>query len=424
MATSGNPFWYHLLFGRWFSVFASILIMSVSGATYMFGLYSSHIKSSLAYDQTTLNLLSFFKDLGANIGVISGLVNEVAPAWVVLLIGVVMNLFGYTMIWLAVTNRIPNPQIWHMCLYICIGANSQTFANTAALITCVKNFPESRGSILGLFKGFVGLSGAILSQLFHAFYGNNSKSLIFLIAWLPSAVSVILHRFVRIIKDLRQPNELKVFYHVLYISLGLAGSLMVCIILQNRLRFQQIHYVGSAIVVIVLLLLPLAIVFREELRIWRSKIKNPIPQLELASQLPPPPPPNPPSDSCFKNMFNPPNRGEDYTIPQAIFSIDMIILFIATICGVERQMEAAGRLRKEGEDLSCLGVECYKKAFLIITGSTVLGGLVSLILVVRTWKFYKDDIYRRFKEKEGEDIEIKIAAPTNNSLTAAKTVSA
>uniref|UniRef100_A0A9I9CW06 Nodulin-like domain-containing protein n=1 Tax=Cucumis melo TaxID=3656 RepID=A0A9I9CW06_CUCME len=338
--TSANPFWYQFLFGRWFSVFASILIMSVAGATYMFALYSSDIKSSLGYDQTTLNLLSFFKDLGGNVGVISGLINEVAPAWVVLLIGAVMNLFGYTMIWLAVTNRIPKPQIWHMCLYICLGANSQTFANTGALVTCVKNFPESRGSVLGLLKGFVGLSGAILSQLFHAFYGNDSKSLILLIGWLPAAVSVVFLRFVRIIKDLRQPNEVNVFYHILYISLSLAGTLMVLIILQSLLRFQQIQYVGSAIVVIVLLLLPLAIVFREELSVWKSKIANPILQLELASQQPPPPltstvplaPSSPPSDSCFKNMFKPPNRGEDYTIPQAIFSIDMIILFIATIC--------------------------------------------------------------------------------------------
>ncbi|KAG6596491.1 Protein NUCLEAR FUSION DEFECTIVE 4, partial [Cucurbita argyrosperma subsp. sororia] len=569
-----HPIWYQFLLGRWFSVFASILIMSVSGATYMFGLYSSDIKSSLGYDQTTLNLLSFFKDLGGNVGVIGGLINEVAPPWVVLLIGAVMNLFGYTMIWMAVTSRIPKPQIWHMCLYICIGANSQTFANTGALVTSVKNFPESRGSVLGLLKGFVGLSGAILTQLYHAFYGNNSKSLILLIAWLPAAVSVTFLRFVRLIKDLRQPNELRVFFHILYISLGLAGSLMVLIILQNRLKFHQMEYAGSAIVVIALLLLPLAIVYREELSVWKTKIESPLSQLELASQQQPPPltsaaplaPPSPPSGSCFENTFKPPNRGEDYTIPQAVFSIDMIILFIATICGVggtltaidnlgqigeslrypsqstttfislvsiwnylgrvvagflseflwkkykvprpliffvtmilscvghlliafgvpnslyfssiiigfcfgaqwplifaiiseifglkyyatlynlggvaspigayilnvkvaghlydreaTRQMEAAGRRRNIGEDLNCLGVECYRKAFLIITAATVLGAFVSLILVVRTWKFYKGDIYRKFREEAGEEVEVQMAAPTNSAVAKSQT---
>jgi hypothetical protein len=59
-----------VLKGRWFVVFTTFLLMSVSGASYMFGLYSNEIKSTLGYDQTTLNLLSFFKALGSNIGTV------------------------------------------------------------------------------------------------------------------------------------------------------------------------------------------------------------------------------------------------------------------------------------------------------------------------------------------------------------------
>ncbi|KAH7855967.1 hypothetical protein Vadar_031119 [Vaccinium darrowii] len=84
-----------VVMGRWFMVFASFLIMSAAGATYMFGLYSNDIKSSLGYDQATLNLLSVFKDLGSNVGVLSGLINEVTPPWVALSVGAVLNFFGY-----------------------------------------------------------------------------------------------------------------------------------------------------------------------------------------------------------------------------------------------------------------------------------------------------------------------------------------
>ncbi|OMP07293.1 Nodulin-like protein [Corchorus olitorius] len=50
--------------------------MAGAGATYLFGVYSKDIKSTLGYDQSTLNLLSTFKDLGANVGILSGLIAE------------------------------------------------------------------------------------------------------------------------------------------------------------------------------------------------------------------------------------------------------------------------------------------------------------------------------------------------------------
>ncbi|GMN69723.1 hypothetical protein TIFTF001_038768 [Ficus carica] len=154
-----------VLTGRWLMVFASFLLMVTAGASYMFGLYSNDIKSVLGYDQTTLNLISFSKDLGANIGLLSGLINEVTPPWVVLSVGAALNFFGNFMIFLAVTRRIAKPQVWHMCSYIAVGANSHTFTNTGTLVTCVKNFTESRGVVLGLLKGYSGISAAVVAQL-------------------------------------------------------------------------------------------------------------------------------------------------------------------------------------------------------------------------------------------------------------------
>ncbi|KAL2536206.1 Major facilitator superfamily protein [Forsythia ovata] len=360
--TGGNEvlrFAVHVVSGRWFSLFASFLIMAGAGATYLFGVYSKEIKGTLGYDQTTLNLLGFFKDLGANVGVLSGLIAEVTPTWFVLLIGSAMNFTGYFMIWLVVTGKISRPKVWHMCIYICLGANSQNFANTGALVTSVRNFPESRGIMIGLLKGFTGLSGAILTQIYLAVYGNDSKALILLIAWLPAALSVVFVYTIRAMKVVRQPNELRIFYQFLYISILLALFIMVMTILQKLVAFSQAAYAGSATVVCVLLFVPLFIAIREESVSWNQKKLSINPPKKIVEN-PPESTPQPAitkveekseRSSCFKNIFNKPERGEDYTILQALISTDMMILFLATFCGLGSSLTAVDNLGQIGESL-------------------------------------------------------------------------
>ncbi|XP_050386359.1 uncharacterized protein LOC126802722 [Argentina anserina] len=360
-----------VLNGRWFMVFACLLIMSAAGATYMFGLYSPDIKKVLAYDQSTLNLLSFFKDLGSNVGILSGLLNEVTPPWVVLLVGAILNFFGYLMIWLSVTKKVARPKVWQMCLYICIGANSQSFANTGSLVTCVKNFPESRGVVLGLLKGYVGLSGAIITQMYYAFYYDDHRSLILLIGWLPAAISFAFLKTIRIMKVIKQSNEVNVFFNMLYISLGLAGFLMIMIIVQNRVHFTQAEYGASTAMVFFLLALPIVVVVIEEYKIFERKMLEMNGDVNVVTEKPAlptgehlsvqsmdgpvtyeaPESTTEPTESCWRTCFRPPNRGEDYTILQALFSIDMLILFFACICGVGGTLTAIDNLGQIGSSL-------------------------------------------------------------------------
>uniref|UniRef100_A0A0E0MQ22 Uncharacterized protein n=1 Tax=Oryza punctata TaxID=4537 RepID=A0A0E0MQ22_ORYPU len=357
-----------VLRGRWLMAYGSFLIMSAAGATYIFAIYSKDIKSTLSYTQEQLNTVGFFKDVGANIGIHAGLIAEVTPPWFVLAIGAAMNLGGYLMLYLSVTGRVgARTPLWLVCLYIAVGANSQAFANTGALVTCVKNFPESRGVMLGLLKGFVGLSGAIFTQLYLAFYGDggggDTRPLILLVGWLPAAVSVAFLGTIRIIRAPRSPaaarREYRAFCGFLYVSLALAAYLMVAIILQKRLRFTRAEYGVSAGIVFAMLLLPFTIVLREEAALFKNKsseeaeaddlpalsVVKPAPQPSSASQRPTT------ARARILQALRPPPRGEDYTILQALVSVDMVLLFTATVFGVGGTLTAIDNMGQIGESL-------------------------------------------------------------------------
>jgi len=559
-AASTMRFARHVVRGRWFMFFASILIMAAAGGTYIFGIYSKAVKTSLGYDQQTLNTLSFFKDVGANVGILPGLINEVTPPWVVLACGAGMNLAGYLMIYLAVSGRTARPPVWLMCVYIAVGANSQSFANTGALVTAVKNFPEDRGVVLGLLKGFVGLSGAIFTQIYRAVYGtdNDGAELVLLMAWLPAAISLLFIPTIRIMPRPiaaagRASGERRAFFLFLYASIVLAVYLLVMNVVELEVtRFPKPAYYVTVAVLLLLIFFPIVIVVKQELKTYLlqpapapaaaivtitvedEKTREAAPaadQDQAAADR------DSSSPSCFQDVFRPPARGQDYTILQALFSVDMLVLFVATICGIGGTLTAvdnmgqigqslgypqrsittfvslvsiwnyagrvvsgfaseyvlaryqvprplaltvvlllacvghaliafgvshglyaasvilgfcfgaqwpllfaiisevfglkyystlynfgavaspvgsyilnvriAGRMYdrealrqggRRGRDLTCVGVRCFRESFLIITGVTLLGALVSLVLAWRTREFYRGDLYGRFRE--------------------------
>ncbi|TKY67162.1 NUCLEAR FUSION DEFECTIVE 4 [Spatholobus suberectus] len=386
--------------GPLFMLCASFFVMAGAGGLYVFGSYNEAIKSSQGYDQSTLNFVGFAKDLGANFGTPIGLIGEFTPPWLVLLLGSAFNFVGYFMIWLAVTGRISKPHVWQVCIYMAIGAGSVNFANTGVITTCVKNFPESRGTILGLLKGYVGLSGAIMTQLYLAIYGNDSESLILLIAWLPAAISAVFACVIRIMKvgtSTRQPIEPKIIYQFLFASITLALFIMSMIIAQKQIAFSKAAYIGCAALVCFLLIFPVFIAIRKEFLLWKWNMKEKVENtaneviIEKPQEVEPkesPPSPNSsrndPNTSCFANIFKKPERGEDHTILQALLSVDMLLLFISSFAGYGTNVTVVDNLGQISKSLGYTGNTA--RAFVSLVSiwnyfGRVLAGFVSEILL-------------------------------------------
>lgn len=417
-----------VLNSRWFVLFVCFVIMSFTGGTYIFGIYSPAIKTALNYDQQTLDTLGFFKDLGANVGIISGLLYEVAPPWVVLAMGGVMNITGFMMVWLTVTGRIATHKKWLMFVYITVGSNSQTFTNTAAVITSVKNFPHSRGMVLGLLKGFAGLSGAVFTQIYHAAYGNHPSSLILLIGWLPCVISFGSMLMVRLIKSAAEKKEVSRFYTYLYIALALAFFLLIVIIVQNHSRFPPIGYKIVVAVIAIFLLSPAGVVAMEEFNKFQaqkrelgsvqSHVDQPKDVKEANLDQPKDLKETNPDDGSimkvlkkfglklkglyskcirapeeFKRLglrgiysvyIKAPVRGENYTILQALLSLDMWILFLGAICGIGAALTAIDNMGQIGAALGFSPVDVSTFVSLIsiwnFLGRVVAGFLSEFLL--------------------------------------------
>uniref|UniRef100_A0A803NDR8 Nodulin-like domain-containing protein n=1 Tax=Chenopodium quinoa TaxID=63459 RepID=A0A803NDR8_CHEQI len=494
---SARSFTVQLLAGRFFIVFSTLMILGFIGAAYIFGLYSGDIKTSLGYDQTTLNLLSFFKDLGTYVSVHAGLLMEVAPPWVVLSVGGVVNFFGYFMIWLAVTNKISQPPVWLMCLYITIGANSLGFANTGGLVPCVQNFPENRGVVIGILKSYLGIGGAIMTQFYHALYGDNSNTsgVILIISWLPAAVSLLFAFSVRVL-DVAGRNikrDRKFFNDVLCMSLGLAGFIMVMIIVQkqNQLGIKMCsvlqlrgknHSILQATFSVDMQILFLATIcgiggnlttidnlgqigtslgypkksisaFVSLVSIWQflGRVMGGLISERLLDKYKWPRP------ACLSIVLFVsciPHLLIAFNVPYGLYVASVIMGFcfgaewtylftiISELFGLKhygtlynygslaaplgsfifnvriaghlydreglRQLKAQGLTRKHGEELHCYGVKCYQLAYFIITAATFVTALVSLILVARTRKFYKGDIYKRYQKKDSASTNVTL----------------
>ncbi|XP_074305810.1 putative transporter MCH1 [Silene latifolia] len=184
----------------------------------------------------------------------------------------------------------------------------------------------------------------------------------------------------------RQPKREKRFFNdILYMSLALAGFILVMLILERKFEFNKGGYLGSFIGIMALLVLPLFLVFREEWTTWKARgdliTTSPAPKVNTVTKE------SETKDTpCFKDVFNPPPSGEDHTILQATFSIDMQILFIATICGIGGHLTTIDNLGQIG---TALGYS--KKSISSIVSlfgiwqylGRVMGGLISEYLLTK-----------------------------------------
>ncbi|KAL3528293.1 hypothetical protein ACH5RR_007615 [Cinchona calisaya] len=372
---------------KWIAAVASIWIQCSCGASYAFGIYSPILKSSQGYDQATLDTVSVFKDIGANAGIISGLLYSavvvssssghrwwwVRRPWVVHLVGAIQCFVGYFMMWASVIGIISRPHVGVMCVFMFLAAHAQTFFNTANVVTAVHNFPDYSGTIVGIMKGFLGLSGAVLIQVYDTLFEGSPSTFLLMLALLPTLISILLMWLVKI--DAGYTNYEKRYLNGFsVVSLVVAAYLMILIILENTIALPLWSRIVTFVILLALLSSTLGVAGKAQsdsslnLSYTSSTTGTPLldevdstKQETMSSQAS-----NSvdfhqgPSDVEVQNKASYEDSlkfGPELNLLEAIRTANFWLLFIAMLCGMGSGLATINNISQIGQSLGYTSVE-------------------------------------------------------------------
>jgi hypothetical protein len=301
-----------------------------------------------------------------------------------------------------------------MCVAIFVGGNSMTWFNTAVLVTCMRNFPKSRGTIVGFLKGFIGLSGAIFTQIFISLLSSDGVELLLFLAVGPTLICLLCMGFIRPVtptvgESYSEIEEEHRQFHYIYIVCVALAVYLFAIVFIDELFPNPTVLIVAVFVMFAFLLSPIAVPLKILFEIVfppkkQQKAPNSVDpdalleasriamatkekKAEFFLAL---------GEGASKNKKGP-RRGEDFDLKQAIVKADFWLLFLAFFCGVGTAVTANNNLSQLAEAQGYAGVS----TFVLLVGiwgflGRLGGGAVSEYFVKYVYTFFHTFIYLQF----------------------------
>lgn len=358
----------------WVGLAAAVWVQIASGNAYAFPLYSHSLKSVLGLSQQQLTILGVANDFGENVGILPGIASNKYPPWVVLLVGVFASFFGYGVIWLAVSETVHNLPYWVLWIALAVATNSAAWLGTAVLVTNMRNFPLSRGTVAGILKGYVGLSAAVVTELYTmVLKGSASSLLLFFTLGIPFICLSLMYYIRACTPSEADPSEHGHFLFTQLASLVLAVFLLTTTILKDVVNLSTTVSYSFIGIMVVLLLAPLAIPIKMTL-FPTKKGNRPVSSSDNLAIMDPLLTPN--SSDTNLVSYNDgdeisevdvllavgegavkikkkrrPRRGEDFTFREAIVKADFWLLWFVYFLGVGSGVTVLNNLAQIGVSL-------------------------------------------------------------------------
>ncbi|XP_024021854.1 protein NUCLEAR FUSION DEFECTIVE 4 isoform X2 [Morus notabilis] len=257
----------------WVGLAAAVWVLIAAGNGYTFPLYSPLLKSVLGFSQQQVTVLGVANDIGESVGLLPGIVCNKFPPWALLLVGTACCFFGYGVIWLAVSQTLPNLPYWLLFMTLCIATNSNAWFGTAVLVTNMRNFPLSRGTVAGILKGYVGLSAAVYTVIYSAVLKKSPSNLLLFLALGIPVLSLAMMYFVHACTPSSEEDS-STHIHFIFtqaLSVLLAIYLLTTTVLYDTMSLSDAVSYTLVAILVVLLLSPLVIPIKMTLFPTNSK---------------------------------------------------------------------------------------------------------------------------------------------------------
>eukprot|EP00050_Salpingoeca_kvevrii_P009535 m.3472 g.3472 ORF g.3472 m.3472 type:complete len:520 (-) comp2313_c0_seq1:191-1750(-) len=175
---------------RWNILAVLVLVESLGGLFYIFSVYSDRIKTQFDLSQDSVDLIGTASNVGGNIGIVVGMLADRFGPRPTMLLGMLLALLGWIGTWHALDSTWDAPYAL-LVLFAFLQGHAQMIGDISSIPTVGRNFPQHRGVAIGLCKAFVGLSGALATQIYQGFFYPNVVPFILFLGIEAGAVMLI-----------------------------------------------------------------------------------------------------------------------------------------------------------------------------------------------------------------------------------------
>ena len=176
---------------RWPALASACAQESVAGVTYAFALYSNALRERLGLSQQRLDLVATAENTSGILVPVIGLVMYLCGPRPTLCLAFVVGLVAWLGMWAAIAQHSWDAPFFLICLCALCQGVCASLLDLSAVACTTANFPERRGQAVGIVKAFVGLSAALCSSAYTAFFEPDVVTFILFIGLETGAACIV-----------------------------------------------------------------------------------------------------------------------------------------------------------------------------------------------------------------------------------------